>query len=119
MYLSATLSLSALEILVHADPADLPGHVSVPVDVPAYASIEAADPDALSIRWREELSPPEIRAFGDAWVKQARSLLLRVPSVIIPDEYNFVLNPAHPDFDDLEIGAPAAFTFDPRLLSRP
>lgn len=117
VYLSAHLSLCALEMLVHADPADLPDFVSIPVDVPPALSIEDVDPAKLSSRWRDELSPPELRAFGDEWVRAGRSLLLRVPSVVIPDEENYVVNPAHPQFPKLKIGEPRLFSFDPRLLA--
>lgn len=117
VYLSAHLSLCALEILVHADPADLPDHVAIPVDVPTGLSIEDVDPAKLSSRWRDELSPPELRDFGDEWVRDGRSLLLRVPSVVVPDEYNYVLNPAHGEIAKLKIGEARAFSFDPRLLA--
>ncbi len=42
---------------------------------------------------------------------------MAVPSVIIPEELNYLLNPAHPDFRNITVGKPAPFTFDPRLLA--
>jgi len=52
---------------------------------------------------------------GDAWIKSGRPAALRVPSVIVPGEFNYLLNPRHPDFSNLKFGEPAAFLFDPRL----
>ena len=53
---------------------------------------------------------------GDAWVREARSAVLALPSVIIAGEPNYLLNPAHPDFKKISIGRPEKFTFDSRLL---
>jgi RES domain-containing protein len=50
-------------------------------------------------------------------VREARSAVLALPSVIIPGESNYLLNPAHPDFRKISIGKPEPFAFDPRLLS--
>jgi RES domain-containing protein len=68
-----------------------------------------ADPFVLLIM----LERPRI---GDAWVMSAASLLLEVPSAVIPFEQNYLLNPAHPAMGSLHIGKPQAFSFDPRLL---
>ncbi len=55
--------------------------------------------------------------FGSAWARERRSVALRVPSVMIPSEANYVLNPEHPDFDRaVVVGDGQSFTFDPRLL---
>ena len=53
---------------------------------------------------------------GDEWLRSKTSPVLRVPSVIIPDESNFLLNPAHADFAKLSISKPEDFRFDPRLI---
>jgi len=53
---------------------------------------------------------------GDAWVREARSAVLALPSVIVAEEPNFLLNPAHSDFKKILIGKPRRFAFDPRLL---
>jgi len=44
-----------------------------------------------------------------------KTVALRVPSVIIPEEYNYIINPAHPDFKKLRISRPEPFSFDPRM----
>ena len=49
---------------------------------------------------------------GDDFIEVGDALVLRVPSVIIPDEYNYLVNPSHSDFTQTNISAPEAFTFD-------
>jgi RES domain-containing protein len=58
-----------------------------------------------------------LKAVGDAWARAGRSAVLVAPSVLIPAELNYLLNPVHPAFSRLEIDQPADFTFDPRLLA--
>jgi len=61
--------------------------------------------------------PAATRTIGDTWAREKRSAILAVPSVIIPEELNYLLNPAHPDFRKIAIGKPAPFSFDLRLLT--
>lgn len=59
--------------------------------------------------------------FGEDWYRRGATAILAIPCAIIPEEENYVINPAHPDFKRLGIAAPKPFTFDPRLaeLTRP
>ncbi len=77
------------------------------------ALIEIAKP--LPRDWRRLPAPPSTHELGTRWATEAHSAALRVPSIVIDGEFNYVLNPQHPDFGRLKIGAPAAFSFDPRL----
>ena len=81
------------------------------------ALIEFVHLEDLPPDWRGEPPPPSSKRMGDAWVREARSAVLAMPSVIIAGERNFLLNPAHPDFKKILIGKPQRFTFDPRLLA--
>ena len=65
--------------------------------------------------WRQLPAPPSTREFGTQWVRQARSPVLQVPSIVVDGEFNYVLDPRHADFAQLKIGAPVSFSFDPRL----
>jgi RES domain-containing protein len=114
VYASGSLSLALVEILVH-----LPGGI-----VPAYSAIPIEFDDSLvSVvarrllprNWRRQPPPKATQAIGDKWVAAARSAVLRVPSVVVPSESNYVLNPLHPDFRRVKIGAAVPFPFDPRL----
>jgi RES domain-containing protein len=59
--------------------------------------------------------PDDPRATGDAWIESRRSALLRVPSWIVPESYNVLINPAHPDAPSIQLGSVRPFQFDQRL----
>jgi RES domain-containing protein len=117
-YASATLSLAALEYLVHVDPDILPRDL---VAVHASAdgcSVESLDLATLPANWREYPAPAALPHFGDEWVRSGRSLLLTVPSVIIPEERNVLINPRHEEASLLKVSSTAPFSFDRRLFTR-
>lgn len=116
VYTSSTNSLAALESLVHLNPPVLFNYIAIRIEFDD-ALLETVPPKALPADWRVEPPPPSSKAIGDAWVREARSAVLAVPSVIIPGEPNYLLNPAHPDFRKISIGKPAPFALDPRLLA--
>ena len=116
-YTAGTLALAALEILIHMDldvaPKDL---VSIPIEVPDGLRIEEVRTGSLPTNWRKTPAPIPLQQLGTEWCQRATSLLLRVPSVIIPEEYNYLVNPIHPDLSQLTMHKPRPFTFDPRLF---
>jgi len=113
VYTSGTKALAALESLVHLNPPVIFKYAAIPIEFDA-ALVEKVT--ALPADWNDMPAPPSTRAIGDLWAKQARSAVLELPSVIIPGESNFLLNPTHPDFKKIVIGKPEPFSFDPRLL---
>jgi len=115
VYTSGSLSLAALETLVHLNPPVPFRYVAFHIQFDA-ALVETVSLADLPGEWMEEPPPPSTKTIGDHWVKQARSAVLELPSVIIQTESNFLLNPAHPDFKKIKIGKPAPFAWDPRLL---
>jgi RES domain-containing protein len=116
VYTSATKALAALELLVHLNPPVLFEYMVIRADFPEALVIQLA-PEALPGDWRAQPAPPSVQAIGDRWVEEASSAILRVPSVVIPSEWNYLLNPAHPDFRKIQLGKPEPFAFDPRLLT--
>jgi len=72
-------------------------------------------PPSLPEDWRRLPAPPSTREFGSRWVAAARSVVLRVPSAVVDGEFNYLLNPRHPDFAQLEFAPPRPFSFDSRL----
>lgn len=117
VYTAGTLALAALEILVHVDhdlaPTDL---VSISIEVPTRIRIEEIPITALPTNWRRTPAPGYLQDLGTAWVRSVSSLLLRVPSAVIPEEHDYLVNPAHRDLPRSKIGSPTPFTFDPRLF---
>jgi RES domain-containing protein len=116
VFTSATLSLAALERFVNTDPDLEPlDLVAIPVDIDASLSIETTTAADLPGNWRTYPAPPRLAAIGAAWLARAVTAVLSVPSVVIPHERNFILNPAHHEFPRLTIHAPEPFSFDPRM----
>lgn len=115
VYTSGSRALCLLETLVHLDLAEpLPDFSLVSVEV-AEQDIEIAPPSLV-----DDLADVAItRPHGDHWLRRCRSLALAVPSVIVPQETNFILNPAHPLFLNLRPGPPQPFSFDNRLFLAP
>jgi RES domain-containing protein len=116
VFTSATLSLAALERFVHVDPELEPDDlVAIAVDIEARVPIHAVAVADLPADWRTYPAPATLAEIGDRWVRESRAAVLSVPSVVIPDERNFVLNPLHSDFARVVIGAAEPFSFDPRM----
>ena len=112
LYTSSSLSLAALEILVHTDKS-LP-----PVNM-AYAKIYVPDEmfSMKILRLKDDEVPVE---YGTKWLKEKRSLMLKVPSVILPYEYdhefNLILNPLHEDYKKVFVAEEHDFSFNVRLV---
>jgi RES domain-containing protein len=117
VYTSAALSLALVQTLIHVTSGVLPAYTAVPIEFDD-ALVEVADTGELPRNWRDQPAPPATRAIGDTWVGSSKSALLRVPSVVVPIEFNYLVNPRHADFGRIRIGAPMPFPFDPRLPLR-
>lgn len=115
-YASDSLALATLEVLVHLESTAVLQSYSVTAIRFAEDQIEALDLRSLPKNWRRYPTIPDNQAIGDLWVAEARSLVLRVPSAVIPSSANFLLNPLHPAFPSVTIDRPERFAFDPRLL---
>lgn len=115
-YASETLSLATLELYVHLPSTLLPMDlVAVEIQVPDLLPLEEWTVESLPSDWDSQTFMDATQALGSAWVASTRTLLLRVPSVIVPREWNVLVNPSHPDFPKLRVQPPQRFTLDPRL----
>lgn len=115
VYSSESISLAVLEQLVHVeDPAVLDAFMVVSAIVDDD-SIEVLSPSSLPDGWRTYPAPPSLRAIGDAWLSEGRSLALKVPSITVRDQHNYLINPAHPDFAGVEVSEPEPLDLDPRI----
>jgi len=114
VYMAQSISLAVLENLVHMSPADFPvGYVSVAATIPDELTI--LDEDNV----RRDFPDAGSRELGDHWLASLASAVLRVPSVVIPTEFNFLLNPRHPGFPQIVVEPPIPFVFDERLFLYP
>lgn len=117
VYASETLALSALELLVHVDAALAPEDlVAISADIPESIAVTRVTPDDLPRTWRRHPAPESLARIGTDWVRAGKTAVLSVPSALVPRERNFLLNPSHPDFSKIRVGAPERFSIDPRLI---
>lgn len=114
VYAAGSLSLASLELLVHFETqSDLPELVFYRVQF-ADGLVETLDP--LPPDWRVTPAPLSTQQAGAEWHQRERTPVLRVPSAVVPTEWNFVLNPSHQDFRRITIEGPHDFAMDPRLI---
>ncbi len=117
VYLAESPALAMLEILVHFDmePEEVPEQYQLlEVEFDGRKGISRLDESTLPSNWRANI--PLTRAFGDKWLTGFFSAVLRVPSVIVPHSYNYLLNPRHPAASAAVIIAVHRHPFDPRLV---
>jgi RES domain-containing protein len=117
VYTAQSLSLAQLEVLVHiSDRRQMPELVFAVAGIPDSFAIETIETSVLSGNWRR-FSPYSsmTQTLGMRWLTEMKSAVLKVPSAISEAEWNFLLNPAHPDFQKLRIGNAIPFVMDPRV----
>lgn len=115
-YTAGSQSLALLEILVHLDTAHLlRRYALVPIRF-EERHVTTLDPGDLPDDWRRHPTPTSTQTLGDRWVREGTSAVLRVPSVIVPAEFNYVVHAHHPDLAVLDIGAPRPLDVDERLF---
>jgi RES domain-containing protein len=101
-------SLAVLETLIHAGGRKMPPRALTRIEILDEVSVEISG-------W---LDTPYSQAFGDLWVREKRSAVLRVPSIAVNKmESNFLFNPRHPAFARIRHNPPQAFVFDPRFFA--
>jgi RES domain-containing protein len=117
VYASLNLSLAVLEILVQLPATmrqNLPEMAAVRIEVPDDATRAEVTRNQLFAR-SAEVTAARCRELGDSWLAAGQDLVLVVPSVIVPQEHNVLINPAHSQSGQIKIASIEAFRFDPRL----
>lgn len=118
VYASETLALATLELLVHLESSAVLGaYVAIPIRIPPRL-VHSVPQNQLPDDWNAYPAPVAVQRLGNAWLEAGRSAVLRVPSVIVPTESNYVLNPAHKDCGKIQIGEVQPFALDGRLVKR-
>lgn len=116
VYTASSIALTVLETLVHTDASVIPPHRVIAVDVPDTAPITVIDLAELPSEWRHMPAPVALQAIGRSWLDASETAILKVPSVIVPQESNYIVNPLQADFKRLSIGKADPFEIDVRLL---
>ena len=118
LYVASSRALAVLEVLVHLQPLMIPiDYCLAEIEVPD-GSLEILDLSKLPAKWAKVSPPHELRGIGDDFLNTQKHLMLRLPSVVVPSEYNFLLNPEHPAMKKVHIIKQEPFSFDERLLKK-
>jgi RES domain-containing protein len=119
LYASASLSLAALEMLVHLNREHLLLSYSyAPLEFDERSVLAVEDFQQLPANWSDSPPPIAVQQIGEEWERSKTSLVLRVPTAILHGEYNYLINISHPDFSKVKLGKPSPFHFDARLSNR-
>jgi RES domain-containing protein len=117
VYASENRSLATVEFLVHVSLSIVPNDLSIAcLEIPDNVVSEQISINDLPENWWEYPAPPELAKLGSEWALEKRSLLLRVPSVVVPNEFNILINPRHQEIYTVTISRVERYTFDSRLL---
>lgn len=114
IYTAESRALCALEVLANADElAD--DYVATPIEEPDDLFVRVISIDNLPAGWDANEPLDATRDVGTNWAKELATVVLSVPSAVIPRERKYLLNPAHPDFARIRFHSPEPFYFDNRL----
>lgn len=112
-YTSQSLSLAALELLVHLEAASVKNRFACAcAEIPEDVLIESINTSLVN------QSPQKLQAIGDRWISSQSSAVLSVPSAVISAENNYLLNPSHDDFHRIIFNQPQEFKLDSRLIKQ-
>jgi len=115
VYTATSRALAALEFFVNLEPNEAPDDLLIAGASIPDELIEKLDSAMLPRTWRK-LNNETCRDLGSNWAASGRSLALRVPSAVVEEEWNVLLNPKHNEFARVEIAKAAPFHFDERMF---
>jgi RES domain-containing protein len=119
VYLAGSPALALLEKLVHVNrPEELTGFDWKVVSVTAEERhVQPLSEEDLPSNWDAWPWPASTQRIGSRWFEEQKSVVLAVPSAVVPHQRNYLLNPTHPQLESLEIGEPEPFPIDRRLIT--
>ena len=116
VYTSEHASTAVLENLVHMDPSHFrDNYILIAADIPDDLAMDVVSVESLEPDWQSRYEDDTLQQVGKDWIERGESAVLSVPSALMPQERNLILNPLHPDFTKIIIHEPVDFTFDKRL----
>jgi len=115
LYTSESRALALLEYTVNVNIDDIPRALSFTIVEIPDTGIEAIKEEDLPGNWKQTPAPSSTKDFGTDLLKTTDSLILKIPSTVIPNEYNYLLNPAHPDSKNFKILDIKDFIYDVRI----
>ncbi len=115
IYMAATRSLAVLESLAHINPTNIPDDmVLLTIEVPD--DVISLDTELLPENWKASPEPHILKQIGNLFLQKNEHLLLKVPSALVPEEFNYLVNPRNPNIEKVKIKAQTPFSFDERIL---
>jgi len=118
IYTAESRALACLENLVHSSGEELKKEFAMMlIEIPTTLKIERIEIASLPNNWFEFENLLLCRNIGDKWLMKKSTAVLKVPSVIISHEFNYLLNPEHPDFKKIKLNSIEDFRFDPRIIT--
>ena len=118
LYTSDSVSLCNLEVLVHSEKGEMPrNYVLHTLEIPDALPILDLATENLPSDWRTFPHSEAARRIGDQFVKEGKYVVLKVPSAVVPNDSNYLLNPKHPDFSKIKITKTEVYEFDARLFT--
>jgi RES domain-containing protein len=117
VYTSETRALATVEFLVHLSLSNAPrGLMIATIEIPDSIVPEEVPRGSLPRGWRDYPPPREVAELGTRWAKSNKSLLFRVPSAVVEQEYNILINPLHSEMPKVVLREVEALEFDKRLV---
>lgn len=116
LYCGTSIAICVIEKFVHLSRTALPPLALVAVDVPNHHRLYEPGIAALPTGWDDLPTSAAAQVFGGAWLSLRTSLAMKVPSAIIKEEANIIINPLHPDYGEVELSIIRPFTFDHRMF---
>lgn len=114
-----TRALANSEVAVHISLGILPkDYHMVEIEIPDSLSIQDIQDSELPKGWNALPAKPDSQKIGDDFVKNNLHPVLKVPSVVVKGEFNFIINPKHSDFSKIKIKSTEPFPFDPRYFNK-
>ncbi|MCI0450152.1 MAG: RES family NAD+ phosphorylase [Chlorobi bacterium] len=118
IYTSGSRALACLENIVHRTGEGLNDAFKImTIRIPGGILIEEIKSSKLPPNWTNYKNYIHCQSIGDSWLDKVSSAVLKVPSAIIMNEYNYLINPAHADFKKIKLSKVEDFKFDTRLKS--
>tara|TARA_R110000744_G_scaffold237369_4_gene354856 strand:+ start:62034 stop:62495 length:462 start_codon:yes stop_codon:yes gene_type:complete len=117
LYTASSIALAMSEVAVHVPYGILPqDYFVISIEIPD-SSFESLDMSLLKgIDWEQIPHGFETQTIGDDFINKGTYLALKVPSVVVPGDYNFILNPHHENYDKVKVVDVQPFSFDKRMF---
>jgi RES domain-containing protein len=116
LYMTSSRALALVEVLVHLSASNIPDNFCISeIKVPDQSVCDCGE-NTLPPGWQNPSAPAALQQLGDQFLTKKDFLLMKVPSVIVPQEFNYLLNPLHPDMLKVKFIKAVPFSFDERLF---